>query len=138
VHFDTTSTTSCKSLQPIITLDPNIILKKKEKPTKFLVVSFKRSNQNKIDYTFSQKINAIRNTLAKLGNTTTETFVFQGGSQKSKELVFGIVGNPENVLIIIKEIKLLLQTKQMEEKEIDVIDKKTKTKIGTIENIYNL
>ena len=39
-----------------------------------------------------------------------------------------------------KEYESLMEwaTKSLEEKEIDVIDKKTKTKIGMIENIYNL
>lgn len=136
LHVNKQATLQCVEMEPLSILDPDSLLKKLDKPQAVLLMTYERLDTNTSNYTFSEKIRAIQTALSKLGNTSISAFQFLGKSEKQKSnslFRFGIVGN--DAKSIAQKIVLNAQTREMENKPINVSHTKSKRTIGLLKEV---
>ena len=132
-HLNTKSTTGCSQLQPLILIDPKVVLQRNDKPSHVVNITFKRGDNNKVNYIFSEQINGMRNTLANLSQLHSSQIVFIDGNKEKEQYKFGIVH--ENSNKYAKKLRLHFQTKMIAKKQVNVYEPKTNQKIGIITHL---
>ena len=136
LHINNKSTLQCVEMEPFSILEPDTLLKKLEIPQAKIVVNYNRLDTNTSNYTFSEKISAIQNTLASLGNIDKSRLQFLGKSEKKKtqsQFRFGITQKDADS--VASKLVINAQTREIEEKPIYVSHITSKRPIGLLKNV---
>lgn len=130
------ATLQCVEMEPFSVLEPDALLRKMEEPQAIISLEYTRLDTNTSNYTFSEKISAIQDTLSSLGKIDKSRLNFLGKSEKKKMkslFRFGII--KEDAEAVARRIILNAQTRQLEDKPIYVKHITSKRAIGSLKDI---